>query len=78
MINVAGLWKNTSKNGQEYFSGNLGDCKILIFPNDKKGNDRAPDYRLVIAEKNKKTETQKAAHATSADNPFNDNDVPIF
>jgi len=79
MINICGLWKNVSSKGVEYFSGNLGDCKIMIFPNDKKGNDRAPDYRMVIAEKQKKTggQAQPATASDKPDNPFNDSDVPF-
>lgn len=66
MIGIGGLWKNTSKDGKEYLSGNFGDAKILIFPNDKKGNEKAPDYRMVLAEKTKKNPTSQ----NSEDVPF--------
>ena len=55
MINLCGLWKNVSKDGKTYFSGNIGNAKILIFENDKRGNEKAPDYQLVLADKSKNT-----------------------
>ena len=64
MITICGLWKNTGKDGKEYFSGNIGNAKILIFPNTKKTDDKHPDFNLCIAEKTKKN--------VSDDNPFND------
>ena len=71
MINICGLWKNTSKDGKEYFSGNIGNAKILIFPNDKRGNEKAPDYQLVIAEKSKNTpNNSKQTDQTKDDLPF--------
>ena len=48
MINVTGLWKNKDKNGNTYYAGNMGGVRVLIFQNDKKGNDKAPDLRLVF------------------------------
>ncbi|MDD4733987.1 MAG: hypothetical protein PHU05_04000 [Bacilli bacterium] len=52
------VWLKTSKNGLKYMSG-LVDVKgvefdIAMFKNDKKGNDKAPDYRLVITSKEEK------------------------
>ena len=42
------------KDGKIYFSGNLGDSKIMIFPNQfKEPGSKQPDFRLFIAEKNK-------------------------
>jgi uncharacterized protein (DUF736 family) len=75
MINLCGLWKNTTKDGREYFSGNLGDAKVLIFTNDKKGNDKAPDFRLCLAEKTKKSTTENTSNTT--ENNFTDESIPF-
>ena len=76
MINICGLWKSTSKDGKQYFSGNIGNAKILIFPNDKRGNEKAPDYQLVIAEKSKnKPESNKPSNTTDDDLAFQRNTV---
>lgn len=50
--NKGAVWLKTSKNGLKYMSGNINvngvEHDIAIFKNDKKGNDKAPDYRLNI------------------------------
>lgn len=53
--NKGAVWLKTSKNGLKYMSGILDvngvEYDIAMFKNDKKGNDKAPDYRLVITSK---------------------------
>ena len=34
--NVGGMWKNVSKNGNEFYTLKIGELKLLIFPNEKK------------------------------------------
>lgn len=50
MIKLSGLWLN-EKNGKRYFSGTLGDAKVLIFKNDYKTEDKHPDYNMFLAPK---------------------------
>jgi hypothetical protein len=47
-IKVAALWKNV-KDGNEYFSGNWGGARILIFPNGYKERDDQPDFYMYLA-----------------------------
>jgi len=57
MIEIAAVWENTDKNGKKYFSGNLGNSKLLILQNKyKKEGSKEPDYRVVVCEKPKKEE----------------------
>ena len=30
---VGGMWKNISKNGNEFYTLKIGDLKLLVFPN---------------------------------------------
>ncbi|MFA5076966.1 MAG: hypothetical protein WC488_00895 [Candidatus Micrarchaeia archaeon] len=30
---VGGMWKNMSKNGNEFYTLKIGDLKLLVFPN---------------------------------------------
>jgi len=54
-IKIGGLWKNTDKNGNEYFSGGLNAFNnILIFANTYKEKQTDPDFIMYIAEKEKK------------------------
>ena len=47
-----GLWKKEAKTGTKYCSGKLkiGDkeYQLTLFNNDKKGNEKAPDFNLII------------------------------
>ena len=74
MIPLTGLWKNTTKDGKTYMSGNLGGAKVMIFANSYKTEDKHPDYQLYIAENKKKEETKsevKSDPAYSSDSiPF--------
>lgn len=48
----SGLWKKQSPRGTRYCVGKLkigtNEYQILLFNNDKKGNDKAPDFNLII------------------------------
>ena len=55
MIQLCGLWLNTSKEGKSYFSGNIGNARIVIFKNTfKEEGSKEPDYKLYIDEGKKK------------------------
>ena len=73
-INLFGLWKNTSKDGNEYLSGNIGFGRLLVFPNTRKSKDTDPDYRLVIAERPQQDRQQGHQPQTPQDA---DGDVPF-
>lgn len=34
--NVGGMWKNVSKNGNEFYTLMIGNLKLLVFPNTNK------------------------------------------
>jgi len=35
-VNVGGMWKNISKNGNEFYTLKIGQLKLLVFPNTSK------------------------------------------
>ena len=35
-LNVGGMWKNVSKNGNEFYTLKIGQLKLLVFPNERK------------------------------------------
>lgn len=47
---IGALWRNESKKGTEYFSGNIEidgqKHKIVVFWNDYKEGDRQPDLKI--------------------------------
>jgi hypothetical protein len=48
----AGLWKKEAKSGIKYCTGKIkiGDreFQLTLFNNDKKGNEKAPDFNLIV------------------------------
>jgi len=38
--NVGGMWKNVSKNGNEFYTLLIGNMKLLVFPNTQKEEKR--------------------------------------
>ena len=49
-IKLTGLWKNTSKNGQVFYAGNLGPAaRLLVFKNSFKKGEKEPDLVLYLA-----------------------------
>lgn len=67
MIKVSGLWLNIDKEGNKYFSGGLGNIRVVIFKNTfKEEGSNEPDYNMYFDE-NKKKEIPKVE----------DDDVPF-
>jgi len=50
---IGALWLK-EKDGKKYFSGVLedmrGDIRIVIFKNDKKEQEKQPDYNILLSE----------------------------
>ena len=48
----AGLWKKKSQKGTTYCTGKFKiankEYYLTLFNNDKKGNEKAPDFQLII------------------------------
>jgi uncharacterized protein (DUF736 family) len=60
-------------------SGSLAGIRVLIFKNDKKNNEKAPDYRLCFSEniKKEKIDSPQKSQVDGENNPFNDTEVPF-
>jgi len=54
MIKLTGLWKQTGKDGEAYYSGKLGySATLLIFKNKYKKKDSDPDLMAYVGEAKK-------------------------
>lgn len=71
MLKVAGLWLNKSAKGETYFTGTLGNVRVVILKNNFKEKEAEPDYNMYFDERKKK-ETPESGVAESNDNPFDD------
>lgn len=54
MIQIAAFWKKTSKEGKTYYTGKLGNGKLLLFQNKEKKNDKSPDLLLYVVPENER------------------------
>lgn len=55
-IQLSGLWKQESKAGKAYYSGNLGpNAQLQLFPNQyKEEGDKRPDLILYLVKREHK------------------------
>ena len=92
---LGALWKKKSKAGLAFLSGYVKvddlspekEVKIVVFANNKKSNDKAPDYRIYVSKplngeqstSNDKRVNQinakKPANKVSAPEDFEENDL---
>ena len=58
-----GLWKKKSQKGNTYCSGKIKienkEYYLTLFNNDKKGNDKAPDFNLIVRDAVKEQKEQE-------------------
>lgn len=45
---LGALWEKTSARGT-YFTGTIGDQKVVVFKNDRKTKENQPDWRILKA-----------------------------
>lgn len=69
LIEIGALWSHRSGKGA---SGKLGKGRIVLLPNDKRGNDRAPDWRLFIAPDNREQDQQGSGDQRRPSDPPDD------
>ncbi|OGU39010.1 MAG: hypothetical protein A2X61_00740 [Ignavibacteria bacterium GWB2_35_12] len=79
---VGVLWEK-HKDGNAYYSGVLrdlhGDVNIAVFPNNKKQNEKQPDFNIVISfgnKKNGKPQTEETT-AKKSSKKKDDDDLPF-
>lgn len=76
LIELAALWKGTTKAGKQYLSGRLGDARVFIFFTENKQNPKAPDARILVAPNNENRSqgngqgvSEQGQHSSSEDMP---------
>lgn len=50
-IQACGLWKGKDRNGNTFLSGSLGNVRVMIFLNAFKADEKHPDYRMYVSER---------------------------
>lgn len=49
MLQLGGLWQNTSKKGEKYLVGYLGNLRLIIFKNKYKKEEKHPSHIMYLA-----------------------------
>ena len=56
---IGALWLKMSKEGETFYSGVIqdlrGDIPIVVFQNNRKENEKQPDFNIVLSEGRKGT-----------------------
>ena len=63
-VRFLSLWRNTSKSGLEYFTGNQGGLRFVMFHN-KSDNEKAPAFSIFVEER----EAKAPATGATVSNP---------
>jgi uncharacterized protein (DUF736 family) len=68
------LWKNTSKKGEVYLSGNVEidgvKHKIVVFKNTYKDDEKKPDYRIYPSQPMQGAQSEAPKETFEDDIPF--------
>ena len=66
-----GLWKELSKNNNEYYKGKIEiqgkKYKVAVFINENKKTDKSPDMNIVLSEIEEKVDLPKNTKTTYDD-----------
>lgn len=77
-----GLWKREAKSGVKYCSGKLkiGDREwsVTLFNNDKKRNEKAPDFNLIVKDSINSQGTKKDTQNNIEIEPSKGLDEKVF
>ena len=77
---LGALWEKNSNKGP-YFTGTINGERVVVFKNDKKGNEKAPDWRILKAKPREETAPVTGARVTYGAYPppaaLTDDDVPF-
>jgi uncharacterized protein (DUF736 family) len=77
MVEIGGLWENETRDGETYYSGSLGQAKLLVFRNKNKKSSKHPDFNIFVAPKVRKQAEQKDRDYGSVAPPPAEEDVPF-
>lgn len=77
-----GLWKKKSQKGTTYCTGKFKiankEYYLTLFNNDKKGNEKAPDFNLIIRDSINTQEEQKSVEIPPKIEPSKANEEDVY
>ena len=60
MKSIGAMWSRKDKNGEEYFTMALGENSYVLFKNNRKKEDRHPDFYVFLRGKAKVYPTKES------------------
>jgi hypothetical protein len=75
MIQIAAFWKKQSKNNRVYYTGKMGNGRLLLFQNQNKKAENHPDLLLYVAQDN--SSVQKEDQERQQTQPEQEDDIPF-
>ncbi len=70
LTEIFALWKNTSKSGETYLQGTLGNAKVLVLKNTRKEKESQPDYRVFVAPKERNEDGDNGGNGSRGEEPI--------
>jgi len=69
LVKLTVLWEGNTKTGEQYFSGYLGNAKLLVFKNRFKETEKHPDWVVYVVNKisKEKQESDNGADTSPQD-----------
>lgn len=71
MVKIGALWSGKDKDGNSYLSGKMDSARLLVFKNNRKQNEKSPDWIVYV------TRDEKRDDNGSVDGPPDHEDVPF-
>ena len=72
MKKVISFWENTSKTGNVYYTGKLGELDLIGFRNNQKKNSKEPDITFYLKEDKPKKDNKVYTKNVDTDSVFED------
>ena len=79
MVRIGALWRSKDKDSKVVASGQTGDkySSFLVIRNDKKGNEKAPDFLLMVAERDREGPDRGSGEAERKEAKKEEKDIPF-
>jgi hypothetical protein len=74
---IGALWKRQAKTGAIYYSGNIGDKKIVVFENRNKTKDNHPNLNIFESTPNPYTEKTLPIKQLDEEREIKTEDIPF-
>ena len=75
LVRVTGMWRNSTRQGDPYYSGTCGPLRFVMFTNNRAKSDRDPEWTLYLCQAKKKEDAP--APEQSQPEPETPTDLPF-